>query len=217
MQTTEVNLLLFIVGLAGTENIQAKKDITVLGNVDLPSKYENFGAVATKGGSNSATGGTIDVRSLEGKIIASDRAFDNANRYDTNATINLLSKDNIDLSATGRSNSVPKGGDPLAMPVVSTQAGKNGKGGTNTLRSYSNGITIGPNAQVLANWSPNPGSNGTNLLTSCTGVTNNGTVNPADLVPGDDSGVCAPGPPSKFTDCPTDFGITTGCTCTSVP
>lgn len=45
--------------------------------------------------------------------------------------------------------------------------------------------------------------NGTNLFTSCAGVTNNGTVTPAALV----SGACAPlAPPSLFTDCST-FGI----------
>jgi uncharacterized repeat protein (TIGR01451 family) len=207
--------------LGGTINIQAKDDITVLGNTILVWQYPNFGAV---GGNKQATngqgnGGDLNVVSLQGKIVASDRAFDLANRFNQKATIDLAAKGNIELSATGRTNSVhylpphPAGVDPLLMAVVSTQAGDTGKGGTNTLRSYSGGILIGPKAQVLANWVDRPGSNGTNLLTSCTGVVKDvlGVVNPPDLVPGDDKDVCDPGPMGLFTDCKTDFAV--DCVC----
>jgi hypothetical protein len=180
---------------AGTVNIQAKKDITVYGNA-LLSKYENFGAVAVKGGSNGAFGGVIDVRSLEGKIIASDRAFDNANRYNTNAKVNLLANGNIDLSVTASKN---YGAADNTKAVVSTHAGIGGKGGENILRSYSGSISIGLKAQVLADGT----TAGTNLLTSCTGVTNNGIVNPVPVI---SSNCVPPAPTGLFTDCG-DFGI----------
>jgi PKD repeat protein len=215
----------------GTINIQAKNDITVLGNTVLVWQYQNFGAVATKGSSNGAYGGIISVVSLEGNIIASDRAFDNANRYNTfpnisnptvtdTSLIDLRAYGNIELTATGRTNSVSVGGDPLAMAVVSTQGGLHGRGGKNVLRSYGGSIIVGDGvddvgetAQVLANWSSGTGSNGLNLLTSCSGVTVgvDGQVAPADLIPSDDSGVCSPvAPSSLFNDC-MDFTIECVC------
>jgi len=174
----------------GRINLQARDDITVLGNTILQWQYPNCGAVAVKTGSNSAVGGTIDVRSTGGNIIASDRAFDNANRFNTNAINNLFAKGSITLSSTGRSNSV-QSGDPLLMAVVSTRAGSSGTGGTNTLRSYGGGISIGSKAQVLADGT----ASGTNLLTSCTGIINLGSILPADLNAFDDSGACTPSEP----------------------
>jgi hypothetical protein len=203
--------------LGGAINIQAFEDVTVLGNTVLVWQKTNWGVV---GGNKKATngqgnGGDLNVVSLNGKIIASDRAFDLANRFNHLATIDLLAKGNIELTATGRSNSV-QSGNAKAMAVVSTQAGSSGTGGTNTLRSYSGDIFVGDGvndyggevAQVLANGT----TAGTNLLTSCSGVNVytgvDGEVNPADLVPGDDSGVCAPSAPTAlFTDCQTDFGV----------
>jgi hypothetical protein len=199
----------------GNINIQALGDITVLGNRILQWQYPNIGAVGIKTASNSSKGGAIKVVSLEGKIIASDRAFDNANRFNTNATITLLAKGNIELTATGASNSVhyPASENAKAMAVVSTQGGDCGQGGTNTLRSYSGGISIGPNTQVLANWTGRPGSSGTNLLTSCTGVNVgvDGQVNPADANTSDDSGVCGSAPDAIYTDPGADFGVECEC------
>jgi hypothetical protein len=191
----------------GNINIQAKRDITVYGNTVLEWRYPNIGAVGIKTNSSSPAGGVINVRSIEGKIVASDRAFDDANTYNTNAKVNLLSKGNIELSATGRKNSVhfPDGVTEYLMPVVSTQDGSVSHGGTNTLRSYAGSIMIGQKAQVLATPAGPPG--GTNLLTSCTGVTNSGTVNPADLIPGDDSGVCVPSAPEPLFESCADFGV----------
>lgn len=187
----------------GKINIQAQGDITVKGNHILNRYRTQFGAVAVKTGSNSSAGGAIDVRSIGGKIIGMDRAFDDANRYNTAAKIGLLAKGDITLSVTAAKDD---GAANNTKPVVSTQGGNNGKGGTNTLRSFSGGINIGANAQVLADFAPAPGANGTNLLTSCTGVNNLGTVKPADLIPGDDSGVCTPAAPDPiWTDCSNFF------------
>jgi len=180
----------------GNIKIQAKGDITVYGNTVLVWQYANIGAVGIKTASNSPVGGTITVVSLEGKIIASDRAFDNANTFNTNAKIYLLSKGNIELSATGRSNSV-QSGDPLLMPVVSTRDGTVSHGGTNTLRSYAGSIKIGQKAQVLAT------PLGTNLLTSCTGVTNSGIVDPPATI----STSCTPDAPTPIFNSCADFGV----------
>jgi len=100
-----------------------------------------------------------------------------------------------------------------AKAVVDDRGGSfDGTGGTNTLRAFSGDIFIGDaadpgKAQVLAT-AKTPG---TNLLTSCGGVVNNGVVDPADGNAGDDAGVCAPpAPDPTFTDCQ-DFGVL--CTC----
>ncbi|MBI3301953.1 MAG: putative Ig domain-containing protein, partial [Deltaproteobacteria bacterium] len=157
--------------LPGTIHLQAKEDLTVVGNTTLEWRHANYGAVAIKTASNSSRGGVIDVRSLGGRIIASDRAFDNANRFNTTATINLLAASDIDLMTTGRPNDVrlPASQDPLDMPVVNVQAerGNNGGGGTNRLRSFSGGVSLGANACVLAGFTAKPATPGVNLLTAC--------------------------------------------------
>jgi hypothetical protein len=97
------------------------------------------------------------------------------------------------------------GGDATFNPVVDTAAtGSPSQGGTNDLRSYSGSITIGVNAVVTAAGA----TAGTNLLTACGGVTNNGTVTPADANPGDDNGTCAPAAPSPlYSSCAADFNV----------
>lgn len=185
--------------VAGDINIQGGTDVTILGNRILTTNpaTQNYGAVAIKsGGTNGTSGdGAMKVVCLDGGISGSDRAFDFANRFNASNDITLHASDDIDLSVTG---SINAGAGNNVKAVVSTQGGDTGKGGTNTLRSFSGGISIGAGAQVLANFTGRPGSNGTNLLTSCTGVTNAGTVNPADLVPGDDTGVCVPPAPEPI-------------------
>jgi hypothetical protein len=191
----------------GAINIQAKGDVTVVGNAILNRTRPNYGAVALKTASRSAAGGVMAVQSLGGRIVASDRAFDNANRSNANARIDLAARGDIDMSVT---SSVNQGASTNAKAVLTTQSTTGGQGGTNALRSFSGAILIGANAQSLAT-AGSGGTSGQNLLTSCAGVTNNGTVAPPDLVPGDDSGVCTPAAPTPtFTDCETDFGVVFG-------
>jgi hypothetical protein len=59
--------------------------------------------------------------------------------------------------------------------------------------------------------SANPGAN---FLISCDGITNNGTVDPADTNGADDTGTCAPiSPPELFEEC-SEFGV--NCFCSEV-
>jgi len=97
------------------------------------------------------------------------------------------------------------GGDATFGPVVDNSSSASpSQGGTNDLRSYSGSITIGVNAVVTATGA----TAGTNLLTACTGVTNNGTVTPADANTGDDTGTCAPAAPQPiYTSCSADFNV----------
>jgi hypothetical protein len=189
--------------LPGAIFIQAEKDVMVFGNTVLEWRYPNLGAVGVKTASNSSKGGTMEVRSLEGRIVASDRAFDNANRFNAEATITLAARDDILFSTTHRLNSV-QSGDPLLKDVVSTMAGRDGQGGVNTLRSYSGAIVIGAHARISATGS----RNGQNRLTSCSPVENGGVIDPPDADLLDDAGVCAPPAPApRFLNCGQDFGI----------
>jgi hypothetical protein len=193
--------------LTGKIRIQADKDITVFGNRILDRLHPNFGAVAVKTVSTNGSSGAGEIVavSVSGKIVASNRAFDIANRFNGLNSITLNAKGDINLSVTAPPDD---GASSIAKPVVNSQGGDTGKGGTNRLRSFSGGINIGVNAQVLANFVGRPGSNGTNLLTSCTGVSNLGTgnVNPSDLVTGDDIGVCSPAAPEPLFHSCADFG-----------
>lgn len=183
--------------LAGKIFIQALNDVTVLGNRILDKNHPNYGAVAVKPAStNGSSGdGSISAESLAGKIVASDRAFDIANRFNGLNDITLLAKGDIQLSVTA---AIDNGALNNAKAVVNSQGGSAGKGGNNGLRSFSGQIQIGPNAQVLANFTGTPGSNGTNTFTTCLGVVNNGTVAP----PAPPSApVCDPGPTPFFTGC----------------
>lgn len=192
--------------LAGTILIQAQDDITVVGNRIIDKLHPNLGAVAVSPKSTNGQGGTglIKAVSLGGKIIATDRAFDFENRFNANNAITLQAQGNIELSVTSVKND---GASTNAKAVVSTRGGTAGKGGTNTLRSYAGGIIIGTNAQVLADFTGTPGTNGTNLLISATGITNLGLVNPADLVTSDNSGVTTPPAPPVLFDSFEDLGV----------
>jgi len=157
--------------IPGTINLQAVSDITVLGNDgSLPGSY---GTVSVKTSSSNVVGGTINVRSLSGSITAQDRAFDVTGRYNrqvlpkTYATITLKANGPINLTAT----------KPLAV-VDSSGSGSGSTGGTNRIRSYSSGVTVGPNAKVLATGVATAGKN--HLVG--TPVTILGTVNPANSV-----------------------------------
>ena len=193
----------------GSVEVQAEKVITVNGHGVDPTvpQRTSFGAIASIATASDAPGGVVDVRSIGGKIIGNDRAFDvsGRNRLATNfAHISLFAKDNIELSRLGAN-------DDFNPVVDATAPGAGDKGGTNELRSYSGSIIINTNARVSANVVSGSGTDGTNLLTSCGGVTNNGSVTPADANGADDSGVCSPDSPEKiFASC-LDFGV--GCSC----
>jgi hypothetical protein len=187
--------------LAGKIFIQAFSDITVLGNRILDKIHPNYGAVAVKPTSTNGTSGDGQILavSINGRIVASDRAFDIANRFNLLNDITLLARDDIDLSVTG---AIDNGALNNTKAVVNSQGGSAGKGGINGLRSVFGKITIGVNAQVLANFVGTPGSDGKNFLVSCLGVFNSGTVAPADGVPGDDIGTCTGIAPSPlFSGC----------------
>jgi hypothetical protein len=194
--------------LGGKINIQAMDDIIVRGYTELNNTNPYLGAVRgnRKATSGQGNGGNLRVVSVEGKIEAYDRAFDFANRFNQLATIDLSAKGDIALSSTH-----------YVIAVVSTQgSGGGGIGGKNRLRSYSEGIIIGVNAQMLADGTA---VNGTNLLTSCAGVANSGLVKPADSVPGDDSGVCSSEAPDPLFDSCEDFaqyGVKI-CECGQIP
>src|SRR3989344_3148957 len=163
---------------AGEINIRAKGDVSVTGNTLLTNTHAHYGTLAVKGDSNSAEGGIIDVRSLEGFITARDRAFDNVNRFNENASIALHAKNDIHLFV---SDSMNEGATTTAKKVVDSDGGTDQIGGTNTIHSYSGAITVDTGAIISAS---------TNVLTSCSGITIQGSVIPADAVTGDDAGIC---------------------------
>lgn len=178
--------------IPGTINIQAYSNLTVVGNTVLDALHPNPSAVAIKTASNGSKGGTINARSLGGLILASDRAFDDANRFNAAAVIDLQAKFDIILSVSA---------DPQA--VVSAQGGDTGQGGTNRLRSFSGEVEIGPGAKVLADFTGRPGSNGANFLISCETLINSGTVNPPATVV---NGLCSPPAPDPLFIC-SDAGL----------
>jgi hypothetical protein len=179
-------------GDPGTVNVQASGDITVRGHGSTGTgAHTSYAAVAAGSLTSNAQGGVVDVRSLSGKISGSDRAFQAFGRYNGSARIRLWSALDMSLNLLGS--------NATFNPVVdSSAAGSPSQGGTNELRSYSGHITIGAGALISATGA----TPGANLLTACTGVTNNGTVSPADANTADDSGTCAPAAPSaQFTSC----------------
>jgi hypothetical protein len=185
--------------LPGTIQLQALDNIEVIGSRLLSKNYPNYGAVAIKTSSNSSKGGLIDARAINGDIIAIDRAFDDENRFNQGAVINLQAGNDINLTV---SSSINDGAKDNAKAVVSTQGGDTGRGGTNMLRAFNDIITIGLRAQVLANFAGRPGANGANLLTGCNGVFNSGTVAPPATI----NGACGGAPDPLFLDC-SDLGF----------
>ena len=154
----------------GTINLQAVNDITVIGNNG--SLAGSYGTVSAKSSSSNMAGGTINVLSLAGGITAQDRAFDTAGRYNDKAAITLKADDAIFLTA-------PSGTAAKPLAVVDNRGTLSGsRGGTNRIRSYSSGVTVGANAQVLATGVATAGKN--HLVGAP--VTILGTVNPANSV-----------------------------------
>lgn len=124
--------------LPGNIAILAEKNITVVGNSVLNSTHKNYGTIAIKTASNSSAGGIIDVRSLKGNIIATDRAFDTANRFNEHAAIRLLAGDAINLNV---SSAIDNGATTSEKIIANAIGGKDGLDGFNIFSSC-NGITI---------------------------------------------------------------------------
>jgi hypothetical protein len=179
----------------GKIRVQATDDITVLGNPKPAGKTSGLAALAVKTTSSGSVGGLIDVRSLSGKLNASNRAFDIANAGNDGAKINLDASGDVKLTVTAGQ----------ALPVATTRANKS-KNQLIQVQSTGAGVLVGSQAQVLSPLGGKGASGNANLLTSCTGVTKQGTVDVPDLNLADDSGVCSAPPPPIFTGC-SQFGI----------
>src|SRR6185295_12850054 len=129
-----------------------------------------------------------------------NRAFDVSGRnrlviagVPTNvANIYLNAMGNIDLSRSGATANY--------NPVVDASSPTIGdKGGRNTLRSYSGKVQVNVNAMISAAVPVGAGSvQGTNTITTCTGLVNNGTITPAPSV----ATSCSPISPAQlYADC----------------
>jgi hypothetical protein len=192
---------------AGSINVQALIDVTVLGNWIFTAGQVQYGAVAVKtnqtNGGVGNPGGAIRAAALTGKITASDRAFDFEGRYAGPNKIDLGAANNVDLSVTVNKDA---GALTNAKPVVNGRGGSGGKGDTNNLRSYSGQLTLGANVQVLAN-APG-GTPGANNFTTCGGVVKDpsAVVDPAATI----ASTCSPSAPSPLAGLPPDcdgFGV----------
>src|SRR5262249_52683599 len=175
--------------------IQADGDVKVFGhgNDATAPVRQSFAAVAAGSGTGDATGGLVDVRSIHGAILATDRAFQSFGRHhNAGSLVRLYAASGIDLSRPGPNSSF--------NPVVDSSASPStGTGGVNEIRCFSGPIFLGAGASISAAGS----SPGANLLTSCGGVTALGAVTPADSNPTDDAGICDPATtPPLYPDCP---------------
>ncbi len=90
---------------------------------------------------------------------------------------------------------------------MNSRGGAGGKGGTNAIHAFNGTLTVGPNAQVLANDTSPGGAVGASVLASCAAAVESGTIDPADGA-GDDVGACGGGPTPLFVSCEESFGIT---------
>lgn len=178
----------------GSVQIQSDGNVSVFGHGDDATApvRQSFAAVAAGSAAGNSTGGLVDVRSIHGAIIATDRAFQSFGRHHNAANpVRLYAASGIDLSRPG--------GNASFNPVVDSSAfPSSGDAGTNELRSFASGIFLEPAASISAAGA----TPGVNLLTSCSGVTSLGSIVPADANPADDSSVCAPvTPPPLFQSC----------------
>ena len=186
--------------IPGSVKVQALGDITVNGHGTNPTAAvrDSFAAIAVRAGTSTPYGGTVDVRSKQGSIIGKDRAFE-VNRNGGTSLIRLWAGQDITLSRPGATADF--------NPVVDNNFGSGGdKGGTNYIRSYQKGITVGSGAQVTA-LGNNVGNNGANNFTYCTSYTHPGTVEPA-AVESSDCTVLTP--PLLFPNC-SYFGVPCVC------
>lgn len=150
---------------SGRINIQARDDVTVIGRELLSSRRQN-GAVAVRSreGGELMPDAKILVISLEGKIVAVDRAFDVGHRFAGDNEITLHALGDIDLSV---SNAIDFGASDRRKPVLDARGGKgtSAAGGTNTLRSFQGDVLVGADVQLLADAvGGTSNSGGTNVL-----------------------------------------------------
>jgi hypothetical protein len=187
----------------GDINIQAFFNVDIIGNRILQAGQVQFGAVAVKSNNTNGQGGDGDIKvvSQTGAVNASDRAIDFEQRFNALNAVTVFAQGDVNLTVTA---AIDNGAATNAKPVVNSRGGSAGKGGTNTVQSFAGKVTVGANAQVLAN--AVGGQPGVNVLTSCGAAVKSGTVNPIDVL-GDDAGVCVAGPPALFTSCEESFGI----------
>ncbi|MEK7630865.1 MAG: hypothetical protein AAB417_02465 [Patescibacteria group bacterium] len=186
----------------GAVRVQAEKDITVRGHGK--GTYDSFGAISAKAFSSGSNGGLVDVRSLSGNISGSDRAFDvearNANDTIPYGAINLASGKNIFLSRLGLNAD-------FGPTLDARSSGGGSHGGSNFIRAYQGAVTNGTNSVISADATGTNSTDGTNNLTSCTGVTNTGTIFPADANGVDNIGACADAEPQPMWQSCADFGL----------
>ncbi len=194
---------------AGRIEIQGGRDVIVLGNTLGHWQFPNPGAVALEMPGNHG-GGTIDVRSTGGRILAFDRAFDNANHDNEYAVNRLWAAGDVVLQATGAANFVQpnSGWGPWQMPVADVRTIGNGTSGTNLVRSFAGRVELANADTVLlaTPWS-GAGAPGLNLLTSSLGVVNHGVVLPADPDGSDDLGVGTEAAPPPLFASPGSLGV----------
>ena len=173
----------------GSVTMQASGNVEVYGHGDdaTPPVRPSFAAIATGTGTSNPRGGKVDVRAGE-NAIGTDRALESFGNDNLIGGIKLWAGGDVNLARLGANNSFG--------PVVDSAGSK--KGGPNEIRAFQGAITIAPNTLVDAS-AP---VLGVNLLTSCVGVTNSGTVSPPDANAADDAGVCAQTSPAPlFADC----------------
>jgi hypothetical protein len=175
--------------VAGSVNIQARGDIVVRGHGPGNGPGPTYAAVAAGSiapptATDRPVAGTVDVRSLEGRIVAENRAFELIGRDNGGVALRLLARQGVSVTNTG---------GPSFNPVI--EASGSFRGGDNLLQSFAAGVSVATGATHRTS------SGGSNNLTSCTGLTYSaGAVSPAENA-SDNSGVCPAGPDPLFTDC----------------
>jgi hypothetical protein len=138
--------------LGGTINIQAVNSVTVLGNDNgllngnAAALAGAFGTVAVKTASSSPVGGNINVVVLgqanepgSGTLVATDRAFDNAGKFNKDAKVTLRAAGLIDLEGTTAN---------ILAVVDNSGTGSGSRGGTNIIHSYNGPVLVGVTSPV---------------------------------------------------------------------
>ncbi|WP_243436015.1 Ig-like domain-containing protein [Acanthopleuribacter pedis] len=128
------------------------------------SPSQGRGALSISG---KGPGGDIHLLSLEGRVTLVDHAIDNRNPDNRDARISLHAQGDILLSAGERPAVV------INHPLGQTSA-----------RSHGGSVLVGQRVNLDA-------VGGGHELAACTGVTVEGTVNPADTDTSDDNGPCS--------------------------
>jgi hypothetical protein len=181
----------------GTVTIQATGDVTINGHGKPAGGTSYAGVAAGSAGklapNTNPAGGDIEIRSLNGQVIGTDRALQSFGNLNGSATINVLSRGNQSYTKVGAAAGFG--------PVVSS-AGTGSNGGDHLLRSFDGSIAItnNPAAPVLPIIAA--GSGGSNTITADDGVTGNNATNVSpDDADGDDNVPTAAGPDPIWDNC----------------